>query len=277
MVEDPPIAVSTMDVDAYLQRIGFEGRIAPNLQTLEQLHLAHLLTVPFENLDIHLGRKIRVSREAAFKKIVGEQRGGFCYELNGLFSELLGELGFDVTLLSARVYDGDELGPEFDHMLIQVNLDRAYIVDVGFGDSFVTPFPMESTELQCQRGQRFQLCDAFDGKLLRRTTDKDWENLYTFGLKPRVLSDYSDTCHYQQTSPLSPFTQKSVCSRLSEDGRITVSNNTLMISRGTDKQESQIANEDDYRVVMQKHFGIVFPEDAPIDRLMTPTPVGINA
>src|SRR5258706_4705129 len=126
-----------LDVRAYLDRIGQRGPTPANETTLRSLHLAHLRTVPFENLDIHLGRDIVLDETRLFDKIVRQKRGGFCYELNGLFAELLGELGFRVTLLSARVVNDGQVGPEFDHLALRVDLDRPWLCDVGFGDSFL--------------------------------------------------------------------------------------------------------------------------------------------
>ena len=127
-----------MNIDAYLKRINYDGSTDPTLETLRGLHRAHLLTVPFENLDIHAGRRIDVDRERIYAKIVGEEkRGGFCYELNGLFSWLLEALGYDVTLLSARVRHMDgTYGAEFDHLTVRIDLDEAWLADVGFGEGF---------------------------------------------------------------------------------------------------------------------------------------------
>src|SRR4029453_8294667 len=126
-------AARPMNVDAYLERIGHSGSTTPTPQTLKALHRAHLLTVPFENLDIALGVPIELDLEAFFDKIVVRRRGGFCYELNGLFGWLLRELRFPVATLSARVLDGGRIGPDFDHMLLLVRLEDRLIADVGFG------------------------------------------------------------------------------------------------------------------------------------------------
>src|SRR6187397_3354830 len=108
-----------MDFQSYLQRINYRGEQTPTAATLRELHRAHLLTVPFENLDIHLGRPIVLEQGALFDKIVRRRRGGFCYELNGLFAALLYKLGFDVTMLSAGVARADgSYGPEFDHLTL---------------------------------------------------------------------------------------------------------------------------------------------------------------
>src|SRR5215213_9188134 len=111
----------SMDVQAYLRRINYRGEFAPTAAALRELHRAHLLAVPFENLDIHLGRPIVLEQQALFDKIVTRWRGGFCYELNGLFALLLRDLGFNVTLLAAGVARADgSFGPEFDHLTLLV-------------------------------------------------------------------------------------------------------------------------------------------------------------
>src|SRR6476660_7309603 len=112
-----------MDVQAYLRRINYHGEQAPTAAVLRDLHRAHLLAVPFENLDIHLGRPIVLDQAALFDKIVRRRRGGFCYELNGLFGLMLRQLGFDVTLLAAGVARADGgFGPEFDHLTLLVRI-----------------------------------------------------------------------------------------------------------------------------------------------------------
>src|SRR5215213_9389215 len=133
-----------MDIHDYLNRINYRGTLEPSVATLEALQRAHLLAVPFENLDIHLGRPIVLDQAALFDKIVRRRRGGFCYELNGLFAALLSALRFDTKMLSASVANAKgEWGPEFDHMTLLVTLDKRWLVDVGFGDSFIEPLPLD--------------------------------------------------------------------------------------------------------------------------------------
>ena len=136
-----------MDPNAYLKRINYSGSLAPTAESLRALHLAHLANVPFENLDIHLGNPIHIDQAGFYAKIVNRGRGGFCYELNGLFAWLLQALGFEVTFLSARVGDGKGgFSPEFDHLTLHVTCpaDPAsaavpWLADVGFGECFMTP------------------------------------------------------------------------------------------------------------------------------------------
>src|SRR3954468_6333227 len=140
-----------MNVAAYLERIGYQGPRAPTAETLRRLHLAHLYAVPFENLSIHWGEPIELDDEALFEKIVVRRRGGFCYELNGLFAALLRALGFDVAMLSAGVGgSAGEFSPEFDHMALLITLGERWLVDVGFGDSFREPLRLETREDQAE-------------------------------------------------------------------------------------------------------------------------------
>src|SRR5712691_1982485 len=152
-----------MNVAAYLGRIGYKGKVSPTVETLRGLHRAHLLSVPFENLDISLGRQILCDEGAFVRKIVERHRGGFCYEINGAFASLLRSIGFKVTLLSARVpkKDGSD-GPEFDHLALRVDLDEPWLADVGFGDSFLDPLRLGTSAEQKQ-----------DGGVFRITTEND--------------------------------------------------------------------------------------------------------
>src|SRR5258708_2128065 len=120
-----------MNVPAYLRRIRYSGPITPTLETLRGIHRAYLETVPFENLDISLKRRIVLDQDRFVRKIVEDNRGGFCYELNGAFAALLREMGYRVTLLSARaaLKDGSP-GPEFDHLALGVDLDQSWLADV---------------------------------------------------------------------------------------------------------------------------------------------------
>src|SRR5882762_2856663 len=125
-----------LKIKAYLERINYHGALAPSAETLRDLQVAHLLTVPFENLSIHAGEPIVLEDEALFTKIVTSRRGGFCYEANGLFAALLRALGFEVAMLSAEVANAEgEFGPNFDHMTLMVTRADRWLVDVGFGDS----------------------------------------------------------------------------------------------------------------------------------------------
>lgn len=257
-----------MTVNAYLARIGYWETPDPTFETLRQLHQAHLLAVPFENLDIHLDHPIILSVSAFYDKIIRRGRGGFCYELNGLFGWLLEQLGFKVTVLSARVFDGAEPGPDFDHMLLLVELEEHVIADVGFGDSFREPLLLDRDDPITQRGDAYRLIETGSQRVLQRRRDTEWESQYAFSLIPRQLADFNEMCHYQQTSPASHFTQKTVCSLATRNGRVTLSNSRLIVTENGDRMEGEVRSDDEYRAVLQTRFGIWLGEEEPVDRLM---------
>jgi len=259
-----------MEIDAYLARIKYDGPRAPTVDTLKQLHRAHMLAVPFENLDIHLGHPISLSIASFYDKIVRRHRGGFCYELNGLFGWLLEQLDFAVVMLSARVYDGGRPGPEFDHMVLLVEAGGRMIADVGFGDSFLEPLPLDTAVEVVQRGSTYRLTSSDTDVVLERRSDADWEPQYVFSLTPRRLTEFSAMCERQQTSPESHFTRKTVCSLATSDGRITLSNRRLITTAGRRRVERDVADEDEYRRLLSAPFGIDLREEPRIQKLMEP-------
>jgi len=250
-----------MDTAAYLERIGYRGPLAPTAETLRRLQLAHLLSVPFENLSIHAGEPIVLDDEALFDKIVVRGRGGFCYELNGLFAALLRSLGFKVEMLSAAVKGrAGEFGPEFDHMALLVTLAERWLVDVGFGDSFVEPLLLDERAEQAQGARAYRIDEDGDRLILmQRERAGGWEAQYRFGLRPHVYADFAGMCHYHQTSPESHFTRRRVCSLLTAEGRVTISELRLITTRGAEREERELAGEEEYAGALREHFRIVMP------------------
>ncbi len=256
-----------MDVTSYLDRIQYCGALTPNHTVLAALHLAHLRAVPFENLDIHRGVSIVLDLDRLFDKIVRQKRGGFCYELNGLFAALLDALGFRVTLLSAQVVGGDgALGPEFDHMLLQVECPAdgdnvRWLADVGFGDSFLSPLRLDERSEQVD-GLRAYRVEAIDDLrwVWERDYDGQWARQYCFTLKPRQLSDFGPMCEWQQTSPDSSFAQRQVVTVSTPDGRITLRNDRLIITTRGVKRDEPIESEQAYGALLRDAFGIQLSE-----------------
>lgn len=248
-----------MDVAAYLERISYRGPLAPTAETLRRLHIAHLLTVPFENLSIHTGEAVVLDAAALFDKVVRRARGGFCYELNGLFAALLRALGFRVEMLSAAVADREGgFGPEFDHMALLVTLEERWLADVGFGDSFVEPLPVDERAEQTQGARAFRIEEDDGGRLvlLRRDSGGAWEPQYRFGLEPHTFADYTEMCRFHQTSPESHFTRGRICSRLTTDGRLTLSGVRLIETRRGERFEREVADETEWDAALLEHFHI---------------------
>ena len=246
-----------VDVAAYLARIGYSGPTEPSVENLCALHRAHLFSVPFENLDISLGRTITAQEEAILHKVIILRRGGFCYELNGAFAVLLRALGFQVTLLSARVAraNGGE-GPEFDHLALRVDLEQPLLADVGFGDSFLEPLRLEADSEQRDPAGTFRLVrDANRWHLHRAEPGTGWKPQYSFSLQPRELGEFAGMCHYHQTSPKSSFTQNRICSRATPEGRITLSEMNL-IATSNGQREERTLTSDERVVVLREEFEI---------------------
>lgn len=255
-----------MDVEAYLKRIRYHRSLKskldhPNIDLLRALHCDHLYTVPFENLDIHLGRKIICDETRILHKIVNEHRGGFCYELNGAFAALLRELGFQVTLLSARVArEGGGYGPEFDHLTLRVDIEEPWLADVGFGDSFLEPLRLTSGVEQEQCGRVYRLVSADREWVLEVMAAGMWKPEYAFTLEPRELSDFAAMCLYHQTSPDSHFTRQRICSMATPRGRITLSGDKLIETRGGKRQESRCSRDQEWRAQLKQLFSLVLPD-----------------
>jgi len=258
-----------MNIDAYLRRIEYDGPRAVTSETLRGLHRQHLFTVPFENLDIPLGYPIRLDFRQIYEKVVTRRRGGFCYELNGLFGELLTAMGFPVKMLSARVRREDGgFGPEFDHMLLKVQLEEPWLVDVGFGDSFVDPIVFRAGGADQVNGHRYLVLAAGDEWQLLREDEKGQVPLYAFRDVARGLNDYREMCRFHQVSPESHFTKSWICSRATPEGRITLANMRLIVSRGGSREEVELSTPGDLRRCLRELLGIEFEETVDLSKLV---------
>jgi N-hydroxyarylamine O-acetyltransferase len=256
-------SVCMLNIKAYLERINYHGLLAPTAETLRALQVAHLLTVPFENLSIHAGQPILLEDDALFTKIVTNRRGGFCYEANGLFAALLRALGFEVAMLSAEVANAaGDFGPDFDHMALKVQLERRWLVDVGFGDSFLEPLLLDERGEQQQGSRAYRIIpDANYLVLMRQDEGEEWKTQYRFGLQPYTYADYAEMCRYHQTSPESHFTRSRICSRATGEGRITLSEMRFISTSNSGghqvRHERTLTSEEEYADVLRQHFGIV--------------------
>ncbi|MFN2510579.1 MAG: arylamine N-acetyltransferase [Pyrinomonadaceae bacterium] len=248
-----------MNIKAYLERINYDGSLAPTAETLRELQVAHLLAVPFENLSIHAKQPIVLEDDALFTKIVERRRGGFCYEANGLFAALLRALGFDVCMLSAEVANAEGgFGLAFDHMALMVSLEQRWLVDVGFGDSFREPLLLDELGEQVQGRRAYRITP--DGPkliLMQRDDGDEWKAQYRFTLQNYGYADYAEMCRYHQTSPESHFTKARICSRATDEGRITLSDmRFISTSMNGGRQERTLTSQEEYAAVLCEHFGI---------------------
>jgi len=249
-----------METASYLKRIRYQGSLQPSIGVLRKLHRRHLLSVPFENLDIHLGKQIILDKEVFYDKIVRDRRGGYCYELNGCFAWLLRELGFKVSMLSARVATKNGgFTPDFDHMTLLVRLKEPWLVDVGFGDSFTEPKQLEVTSWQVDNGKSYRIARKNGERVLSRWDEIGvWDPQYSFTLRSRKLADFDARNRYQQSSPMSHFTQGRLISKLTPTGRVTLSQRKLIVTSGEQRREYVVNNPKRFDRLLGKHFHLSF-------------------
>jgi N-hydroxyarylamine O-acetyltransferase len=242
--------------DAYLDRIAAAHPQVLDEAALGVLHRAHQMAVPFENLSIHLDEPISLEESDLVDKIVTRRRGGFCYELNGSFALLLQALGAEVVRTAARVYGDGRLGPPFDHLALIVRLPGGrgpWLADVGFGSHSTYPLRYDSRHDQDDPAGQFHLANAEGGDV---DVFKDGEPQYRIEQRERALADFVPTCWWQQTSPASHFTRSTICSRLTEDGRISLSGRTLIRTSNGSRTEQQLRTDNAVLAAYRDHFGI---------------------
>lgn len=247
-----------MNIRHYIERIKYSGPLAPTTEVLANLQTAHLLHVPFENLDIHYNRPIDLTN--LFDKIVTRKRGGFCYELNGLFYELLKEIGFTVKMVSARVYDGKkDYSPEFDHMaLIVMSDNNKYLVDVGFGEFSLCPVKivMNTNTIDPRGIFRIESFDETHIIIKKQNADGIFIPEYIFSEKERQLDEFYDRCNFHQTNPESHFKQKRICSLPTKNGRITFTGDLLKIKENNTLTEQLLNTEEEALQVLWDYFQV---------------------
>ncbi|MGW7081963.1 arylamine N-acetyltransferase family protein [Streptomyces sp. NPDC054871] len=252
-----------MDFDQtedYLRRIAAERPAAPTTRALHDLHLAHLRAVPFENLSIHLGENIELTEDSLVAKVVGARRGGFCYELNGAFAALLTALGFEVTLLQARVYDAaGQPGIPYDHLALHVRTSDGgdWLADVGFGTHSHFPLALGERGDQPDPGGTFRIDETPAGDL---DVSRDGKAQYVIDRRPRALGDFTSGAWWHRTSPRSHFTRSLVCSMLTGTGRITLSGRTLTTTTGGERHTTELATDAEVLDAYATHFGITLEE-----------------
>jgi N-hydroxyarylamine O-acetyltransferase len=255
-------ASRTMNIQTYLRRIGYQGTPNVDLDTLRALQLLHLRTVPFENLSIHLQQPIVLDEALLYEKVVERRRGGFCYELNGLFARLLQELGFEVSRLAASVCGDDgNFGPAFDHMTLLVHLQQDFLVDVGFGDSFQEPLLLEQRGEQGRGEKTYRIAHDARGYTLYEHSIQGGRPSphaqYRFDRTAHELPAFDAMCRYHQTSAASHFTRKRICSIATVDGRVSLSDLRLIVTTQAGRCETVMNSEADVAVALKQYFGIV--------------------
>jgi len=263
----------SVDVDRYLERIGFRATPTVDLDTLEALMRAHLSTVPFENLDVFNRTGVRTDLDWSSSKVLDQGRGGWCFELNGLFGTLLQALGFNVARIGAAVLLG---GPAtlVDHLTLEVTLEEPYLVDVGFGDGFCRPLALNRRGPQDGGTGDFEFMQSPQGTTLTRLVDDVPAALYRFKRVSLALADFDRASHRLQTDPEEPFHTRAFATRHLDGGpdRVTLIGNQLKLQRSGEVTETDVADED-WVDTLEQWFGFRIEPAGPPDRLAKDTPL----
>ncbi|MDE2182139.1 MAG: arylamine N-acetyltransferase [Alphaproteobacteria bacterium] len=251
----------TMTVGKYLKRIAYDGPLGTDLATLRALHQAHLRAIPYENLDVQLGNPVTIAVPAIYEKIVERGRGGWCFEMNGLFGWALGELGFSVTRSAAGVMR-EALGQNAvgNHLVLKVELDEGlYMGDVGFGDGPLEPIRITEGAFLSQ-GFTFNLSLIEGGWWRLRNHEGGGAASFDFDLAPADESLLETKCAWLQTAPQSLFVQNAVVQRHVEDGLWILRGRVLRHLRPADRTDYLIADEGEYRDALRRFFDLDLPE-----------------
>lgn len=258
-----------LDLDAYFARIGRSFAPRNDLATLDALVCAHVRAIPFENLDILLGRPIRLDLASLVQKLVRDRRGGYCFEQNTLFSYVLRALGFRLRTLAARVRPTPGVVLPRTHMLLEVDVAGApYLADVGFGGHGPTgALRMEPGLEQRGRLEAHRFVREGDALVLQARLGDAWADLYAFGREEYLPVDYEMANHWTSTHPSSRFTRELVAVRADEAGRWSLRDDELSFRSASGEVERRSVGEGDERLrVLEERFGLVFPKGTTFSR-----------
>jgi N-hydroxyarylamine O-acetyltransferase len=223
-----------------------------------------VLHIPFENLNIHYNIPITLDLAAIYKKVISENRGGFCYELNYLFCEFLKELGFPAQIIAARIFtETGELGPAFDHMSILVSLEGVWLVDVGYGDLFIEPIRVDSQSVTKDQSKWFKTeqINEFDYLLWESTDGIQFTKRYQFDIRPQQIGAFEAQCHFKQYSADSHFVKKLICTLATKDGRITILNQQFIERKNKERIKTTINSKEELEKLLEERFNLFIKKD----------------
>jgi N-hydroxyarylamine O-acetyltransferase len=252
-----------LDLAAYAARVGYQGPLTHSLETLVGLHRAHAFSIPFENLDIHLNRAIGLEPAQLAQKLVHEQRGGYCYEQNGLFRLVLQQLGFGVTSLVGRnLLAGHPLRPRAHQVLLVQWEGQPWLVDLGFGtNGLIEPIPLEVGPEHQQFFDRYRLQAAPQHNYhLQLLMQGEWQSLYTFTLDEAQPSDFQMMNFYYSQSPDSAFRKQRIATRAAPGFRVSLVDQDLKIRQSDGHiTTTRLTDSEEYHRALEHHFGIRLP------------------
>lgn len=254
---------ASLDLDAYFDRIGWRGGTRPDFDTLAGLLRAHTSRIPFENLDVLLGRPVRLDLPGLHDKLVGAGRGGYCFEHATLFGAVLDTLGFRTVRHAGRVV---LFAPRTEvpraHMFLTVALDGArFVVDPGFGPfASQLPLPLADGAVPPDSGEPHRMVREGPLWVLRVRRDDGPQDGWVSTLEPENPVDFEVANHFISTHPRSPFVNGLMMSAVTQEGRVNVMNRDVTMVTGSGRRTARLADRAALRAVLVKHFGFDLPE-----------------
>jgi N-hydroxyarylamine O-acetyltransferase len=251
-----------VDLAAYAARIGFTGELRPSVECLRGLHLAHATHVPFENIEVLMGRPVRLDLASLWKKLVVDRRGGYCFEQNTLFAAVLEQVGFPVRRLAARVRMGANRVSPRTHMLLAVEADgRQWLCDVGFGgEALLCPVAWLPGETAAQFAWKYRLMEEAPGYVLQMWRPEGWLDLYGFNMEEQYAVDYEVANHYTATHPDSFFRKQLMVHIPGPEVRVTLFGRRVIERRPEVASEVLLADDAAVLETLAARFGMHFPE-----------------
>jgi N-hydroxyarylamine O-acetyltransferase len=257
-------------LDAYFARVGYDGPRTPTLETLRALHRLHPAAIPFEAIDVLLGRPIDLAPEAVEDKLIARRRGGYCFEHNSLFRRMLEALGFEVEALLARVVwkapPDSPPGPR-THMALKVTIEgEAWLADVGFGSRiFTEPLRLADERPQATRHERFRLTPSALGRQLEVELETGWAPAYVVGGERQVDMDFVAASWFTSTHPTSPFRSRLIVARTTPEARYGLAGSRLAVRSINGETRYEDLDAEGLERVLSQVFGLaVAPEWRPI-------------
>jgi N-hydroxyarylamine O-acetyltransferase len=247
-----------MQLEHYLKHIGYTGPFTPSLEVLTTLQQAHLEAIPYENLDIHLGKLLTLDPTAAYDKLIAG-RGGWCYEMNTVFAWALWEIGFQVQYLASGVLRPAGVTPVGDHLILLVTLPEGqYLADVGFGDGPIWPLPL--IEGQHQAGFLHYAIEKQSEQWVMRNHQYSNTAGFVFDLTPKRLFEFAERCQWLQSAPESGFVRTNVCQRLTNSTLYTLRGAVLTTLTTTGETRQTLADAAAFIEALAECFGLQLPE-----------------
>lgn len=249
------------NIDDYLERIGYKGGLEISSKTLRELHVGHVTHIPFENLHPLQGKSVSLNREDLFEKIVHQKRGGYCFEMNGLFSHVLKELGFQVTDVFARVYRPDFGFSGRAHQVLIVDVDgERWMADVGFGGNGpIAPVKIEEDTEQEQYGRYYRLkSHPVHENVLEFKVEDGYETVYAFTSEACYPMDYDIANHFTSTHPDSVFRKLIMCTMPTKEGRVSMFDNNLKVIENGKVEQKVLESDNEIRQALVEYFGLSF-------------------